>query len=372
MTAMRAMPAFLREMLASAIAQRVFTLVTVLVVAGSTMTILMTSGRSAAAEAAILSRIDAQGTRTIVVQSKGGATDVSSALVDRIAALPLVESVVGLGRVLDATAAAIPAGPKVGVRMVYGSIGGRRLWQPDDLPAGPVVFTSRASAATAGLSASAGTLRLIDGREYTVAGELPVPDFLKQLEPLAVIPPSRSAVIEPITLSTIIVLAAAPEDVAFLSSLVRGYLVDVPRDDISVSTSEEMASLRRAISGELTRQGRAVVIGVLGAATAATLVNVSGFVLMRRKDFGRRRALGATRLAMVVLVVGQVLLTAAVASVIGVMGGVGWAIAQSSPRPPTVYVLAVATALTLTAAVAAAIPAAVAARRDPLRELRVP
>lgn len=363
--------AFAREVVVSALAQRVFTAVTLLVVAGSTLTILMTSGRSAGAEAAVLNTIDAQGTRTITVQTLAQDVGLTSDLVDQLARLPEVESVVGLGQVVDATAAAVPEGARVGIRTAYGTISGRSLSQTRS-PLGPVVWASRASVDALGLSSPAGAIRVVDGAEYHVAGELEVPAFLADLEPLTVIPATLGIRGGPVSLTSIVILTATPDAVGLVTTVVRSYLIDIPSELVTVTTSEQLAALRSAVGGELTRQGRTVILGVLGSATAVTLINVWGFVLMRRKDLGRRRALGATRLSILALYLAQVFLTAALAGAIGATLGLVALAYERSPLPSTSYAAAVVLALTLAATIAAAMPVAVAANRDPLRELRVP
>ena len=133
-----------------------------------------------------------------------------------------------------------------------------------------------------------------------------------------------------------------------------------------------MVNLRAAIGGELSRQRRGVVLGLIAAVTAATLLNVWGMVLLRRKDFGRRRALGATRLTIVLLIVMQVLIVAVVGAVAGALAGMGWLAFNGDSRPALSYAGALCVALVAAAAGAAAVPAAYAARRDPIAELRVP
>lgn len=133
-----------------------------------------------------------------------------------------------------------------------------------------------------------------------------------------------------------------------------------------------MADLRAIIGGELTRQSRGVVRGLLRAAAGATFLNVWGMVVLRRKDFGRRRALGATRLMIVMLVVLQVLVVAVVGAVLGVASGSVWLSLHSQPRPSLSYLSALCTGLVAAASLAAALPAGFAAQRDPIAELRVP
>ena len=372
MTSRHKVSDFIREATVAVAAQRVFAVLTLLVVAGSTFIILVTAGRSAAAQDAVLGRIDAQGTRTIVVQAKGTQTGITTQTVDQLARLASVEAVVGFGPVTDATAAALPDGSKVGIRTAYGTLDGQPLLQPEQAGVAPVAWTSPASATVLGLPQGRGSLRIVNGPELLVGKSLNVPTYLSGFEPLTVIPATRNSSADPAALATIVVLARTPQQVDALTSAVRGLLVDVPPDGASVETSSAMAQLRDAVGGELTKQSRGIVLGLLGAATAATFLNVWGMVLMRRKDFGRRRALGATRLTIVVLIVTQVLLVAIIGAAVGAVGGNLWLARSGGQHPSWPYTVAVAIALVAAAAAAAAVPAGFAARRDPIRELRVP
>lgn len=362
---------YLREVMASVWSQRVFTAVTALLIAAAALTILTTSGRAAATEEAVLKTIDQQATRTLVIQTRGDTPLLSNQTVDDIQAIPLVQAAIGFGPVRDVTAAALPDGPRVGSRVAYGSFPNRPVAPPDGQNSQSLAWTSRQASRSLGLPPGAGSVRLIDGPEYQVAGQIDVPDYLQSFEPLTLIPAS-SAQLDTAQLSTIVVLARRPEEVALLGRLIAPLLGDLPRENVSLSTSENMAALRGAISGELTRQARIIVLGVLTVATGITLVIVWGFVLMRRKDLGRRRALGASRSVIVALVVGQVFVTAAAAAVSGALLSLCLLAWTHSPPPEPLYVLAVAIGLTATASLASALPAAIAANRDPLRELRVP
>lgn len=356
-----------REVAASALAQGVLSSIMVLVMGGSVVAILATAGRSAATEAAVLDRIDAAGTRTVTVMISGEHPQVSTALVDTIAALPLVESVVGLGRVVDATAAAIPDGERIGIRPVYGQIAGT----PVDarIHPGPVVLVDPEHLRPVGLPGGAGVLRVLDGPEYPVGGSFGAPEFLAPYQPLAVIPIAPD---DPTTFATIVIVATAAHNVELTTDLVRGYLVDIPPEDLTIANSDSLVALQRAISGELTSSSHAIILGVLAVTVAITLAVVTGAVLLRRKDLGRRRALGATRPTIIVLIMGQVLLLSVVATLAGVAVGLAATALSGHPPPPWTFTLAVAVAVVLAATTAAALPAVLAAHRDPLRELRVP
>ncbi len=362
---------FVREVMASVWSQKVFTAVMAVLIAAAATTILTTSGRAAATEEAVLRTVDQQGTRTLVIQTRGDTPLLTTQTVDDIQAIPLVQAAIGFGPVRDVTAAAIPDGPRVGSRVAYGSIPDRPAAPTDGANSPSLVWTSRQASRSLGLPPGAGSVRLIDGAEYQVAGQIGVPDYLQSFEPLTLIP-ATSTQPDAAQLSTIVVLARQPEEVALLGRLITPLLGDLPRENVSLSTSENMAALRGAISGELTRQARIIVLGVLTVATGITLVIVWGFVLTRRKDLGRRRALGASRSVIVALVVGQVFVTAAAGALAGALLGLSLLAGTHSPPPEPLYVLAVAIGLTSTASLASALPAAMAANRDPLRELRVP
>jgi putative ABC transport system permease protein len=146
----------------------------------------------------------------------------------------------------------------------------------------------------------------------------------------------------------------------------------VPADGLTIESALELAELRAAIGGELTAENQGIILGVLAAATAASTMVVWTLVMLRRRDFGRRRALGATRQMIVGLTVGQVLLLASVGSLCGTAIGVGWLALAGHPVPTAAYLTAVAVTFALSTAIVSAIPGAWAARRDPLVELRVP
>ena len=363
---------YLREVAASAWSQRVFTAVTAVLIAAATTTILMTSGRAAATEEAVLRTVDQQGTRTLVIQSTGERPLLATQLVDTIATIPLVEAVVGFGPVRDVTAAALPDGARVGARPTYGVIGNiRATSSTPNAATEQLAWLSTQASRTLGLPPAAGSIRIVDGPEYSVAGVVTPPDYFQSFEPLIVIPTPADAHGKA-SLSTIVILAKSPEGVAFLGKLVAPLLSEPPRENVTLSTSERLATLRQAIGGELTKQARVIVLGVLAVATAITLVIVWGFVLSRRKDLGRRRALGATRATIIALVVGQVALTAALASAIGALLCTATLALLNTPTPRPSYIMAVAIGLTTTATLAASLPAIFAANRDPLHELRVP
>ena len=256
-----------REALAAIRTQHAVTAVTVLLLAASSFTVVTTAGRAAASQAAVLSTIDARGTRTILVQAKGAVEGVDEQFLATLARVADVEAATGFGPVTDVTAAANPDGPRLGVRQAYGVIGGRLLTQPEPGPAGVLLWTSPAASRVVGLPPGAGSVRAVDGGEYLISRSLEVPDYLSGFEPLAVIPATpREPGAAPRPVSTVVVLTRSPESVGVVTTLITRLLREAPPDQLTIQTSEGLAALRKAVGGEITRSSRGLILGVLGAA----------------------------------------------------------------------------------------------------------
>ena len=141
---------------------------------------------------------------------------------------------------------------------------------------------------------------------------------------------------------------------------------------VSVRTSEELAQLRGLIQSQLGSSSRALVLGLLAMTAVLVAVILFGLVMMRRRDFGRRRALGATRGYIVVLLLTQTGLLAVIGVAAGVSAATIAAVAVRGPLPDAAFASAVGVLAVIAATLAALVPATVASRREPIRELRVP
>ncbi len=357
-----------REIVASVRAQRVASVVTLLLMAAASTTVIVTAGRNAGAEQAVLAQIDAAGTRSLTVRAKGAQAGFTADVVTRLAGYDVIESVTGFGPVTDVTAAAIPQGTRVGLLAAYGTIGTLNLSDQPSVAGLRQAWATPAAAEALGMPHGRGSVRPADGAEYLLTATLDLPEHLRAMDPIVIEP--RTADATPI--SSIVVTANSPQDLPLVERLVGDVLADVPRDGLTVESSQSLADLRAVIGGELTRQSRGVVLGVLAGAAGTTLVTIWSLVLMRRRDFGRRRALGATRPIITTLVIGQVLIPATTGALLGAATGLALLAVGKHPLPAPGYIAAVVVVFTLAATLAATAPALWASRRDPLTELRVP
>ncbi|MET7418228.1 FtsX-like permease family protein [Dactylosporangium sp. NPDC005555] len=373
--------ALIYEAAASARSQLVASLLTVAMVGGMCVAVLLTTGRTAATQQSVIATIDSMDTRSIIVRLDPSA-GVTADVVTRLRAVHAIAAVAGLGPPVDAHNVQVSDGGKVPVRRLYGDLGSSAEAansSPASLasPAFPSVAVASAQAARdLGLLDGSGGVITDDGEDVTVVSGLRVPPHLSFLEPLIVLPTHAAhgdnTADHSDVLSTLIVLAVSPSDVDAVTAVVNGFLTGIDPTKVSVQTSSQLAAVRAMVDGELNAYGHGTVLGILAISTALTMINLLALVTMRRRDFGRRRALGATRQLIVCLLLSQVGLLAIGGVVVGLSASILILLATSAVIPPVSFVAAVAITAFFVALLAALPPALLAARRDPLYELRVP
>lgn len=356
----------LREALASARSQPVASVVTVLMVVGIILAVMLTTGRTVGAEQQVLGSIDSAGTRSIVIRAEQGA-GVTAAVLDRIAGIEGIEWAGAFSSAVDATNAAIPDGTRVPVRYAYGGHLAR-LGVPDVAGDGSFAWASPAALEQLGLPDVAGGITVVSGPPLGIAGPLTVPEELRGFEPLVLVP--RTEPTDPVGM--VVVVADRPEHVAPVSAAVLSVLGADDASKVTVQTSAALATLRGLIQGQLGSFSRGLVLALLGLMGALVAILLYGLVMMRRKDFGRRRALGATRGLIIALLLTQTAALALVGTVLGVTAAVIALLISGDPLPGAAFIGALGILTLVTTLIAALIPALVASRREPIRELRVP
>ncbi len=360
-----------RDAVDGARAGRTTTLTLTVVLAVVCFAVLVTTGQSAASEARIVEQIDSAGTRLIALSDDGGKAGIQATAPDRLAGLSDVTWAFGLGDAVDMTNPALSDG-RAASRSVVG-----------DLPTDFAIIQGRPprpGEAIAGTGVTA-ALHLGPGlgtiQPIAAPGEDPVPvvGVFEATGPLA-------------HLDDVILIAAAPEDaetlryvyimaddVAVIDRLEAVLRTSSPALDPSALTVETPAgaiALRDVIAGRLGATSRQLMAVVMGVGAAIVAVTMASATASRRRDFGRRRALGATRSALVATTLAQSSLGALAGIALGTTAGVATLAATTGSLPSWRFVAGVAgLALLLTLTTATPI-AAHAAHRDPLRILRVP
>jgi putative ABC transport system permease protein len=345
-------------------------LIVVVLTGGVVATTLATSGRTVASERSVLSAIDDNDLTSITILDDTGTGNLDLAFVQRLARLNTVRWVVGLGPVEDLRPLDTPGADPVAGRRIVGS-SPHLAWRQDlDNVAATVTGTPGAvigpeASTVTGLVDSAGVLENFRGLEVPIVGGFAARGPLAQLRNSVLIhDPSFAGPLRRITLQV-----ENPEDVESTASALTIMASD---PGLRIVVADDLARIRAAVHGELGGATRATVLQTLAAGLVLVAVVMYASLHATRRDFGRRRALGATRSQLVTIV----LLHVTFASVAGAVGG---AVAGSfvtyfltGAWPGWTYPVAVSVLAVLTNLLAATVPAVIAARRDPVLALRVP
>ena len=361
--------ALLREAVATAWAQRLSTVIAALVVAAVCGVILATTGQAAAAEQRVLSRIDDAGTRLIVVEDSGGAAGISASSVDAVSRLGGVRWALGIRPVTDVRNAVLGrAGQPVPSHVVHGRLP-EEIKLQGRVPEPGQALVSADGQRLLGLEHAAGGV-IGSGIDAPVVGAFDARAPLDRLEGTTLIRAREDADGE--VLRALFVMADDVDSVESLAAAVRLTISADEPGQVQVRTPQTVLDLRTVVAGELGRSGRQLMLLVLGVGLALVATTMFGAVSARRREFGRRRALGASRSAVVLIVAVHGLVAAALGAAAGTAAGLVAVHRVAGSLPSAGFTIGVALLSVLVAFVACLPPALLAAYRDPVRILRVP
>lgn len=339
-----------------------------LLVAGMCVAVVLTAGRSEGVQRQVLASIDAVGTRSIVVRAEPEA-GVDSQVITRLSAVEGIEWAGAFGPAWDSRNAGFVGGTPVATRLLYTQDPSMLEIPPELAVRGQSAFATSLALDVLGLPDRIGTLtssRLVD---LAVVGEVSLPDYLSFLEPHLFVP-AEPEVVGPVAL--VVVVTSTPALVGAVTDVLSEAIAASDPTAVAITTSEAYATLRSLIDGELGGFSRALLAATFGVLAVLVAALGYGLVMIQRKNFGRRRALGATR----GFIAGLVVLRAVIAGLAGAALGsaTAWAALAlgEDPTPDPSFLVAVAVLSVLTAGAGALVPAFVASHRDPLMELRVP
>ena len=359
----------LREAVDAAWAQRVGSLLVIVVVGAMCATVTLTVGKTVAARDSIVGSLDSAGTRTIIIRADPQAGVTTGAL-ERVETLDGTELVVGFGPAVDAHNALLSAGTLVPVRPAYGP-DLNQLGIPKRAVA-DATFVSTSAQERLGMSAPTGSVVTGDALDLPVVGQISnemSDTYLGFLEPVALTPRASQGA-EPLTI--LLVTVTDPAAVGDVGAAVVPLLGASDPTKVTLETSARLAELRDVVDNQLSGFSTRLVLGAFTVSGVLVACLLTGLVLLRRRDFGRRRALGATRGIIMTLVLGQVGVCGLVGAVLSSTGASIYLVAGGIRGTSVSYEVAVAVCAVAVALCAAVVPALVAASRDPLHELRVP
>lgn len=356
----------LREALASAAAQKVPSVLVAVVVAAMCLTTLLTVGRTASAEHQVQLRMEQAGSRQLQVLDVEEQALLTPTVVDQVVRLSTVERAVGVTDPVDVTNGPLgDGGHPVPAWAVTGDLGDVAELTAGRWPRPGEALVSAAAQQRLGMDVPIGYLD-VDGRDVAVVGSFsprsPFEDFAAG---------ALTVPVEPVPSRTLRVVADTAATARATQRAVLGIVAAPDLDAVTVESPATLAELQADVASDLGIFARALLIGVLAAGALLIAVVVLADVLVRRKDLGRRRALGATRATVLAVVVLRNLAPALAGAVSGTVIGAA-ATASWGTAPPASFTVGTAVLAVLTAIVFAIPPAAFAAARDPVRVLRTP
>ncbi|MDM4764108.1 ABC transporter permease [Galbitalea sp. SE-J8] len=329
---------------------------------------LLTAGRAAAAERDIQAAVESAGPRLITINVAAPSPGFDQAALARVEAIRGVTWVLGLGVARDVHPALAGLGTNVA---------GRELATP--LP--PEVSISAGRAPRPGEAivsdSTQSRLRLLEPSGLVVSQEdrIPVVGRFSARAELSSL--GRLVLFEPVdrqhaSAALLYVLADQADDVASIVKEVQALSGIEDTDSVTVDTSPDLIELGHAVSGQIGTLGRqlafsAILIGLLLIALTVTMS-----LLNRRRDFGRRRALGATRSALLALTLMESAIPIGAGAILGTIGGAVATAALTGEAPPAAFCVGALALVVVIGVIAAVPPTLTAAWRDPVRTLRVP
>ena len=356
-----------REAIASTLAQLVPALVIAALTLGMCLTTLLTVGRTAAAQEEVQATLEVAGSRMLQISDTGGDELLTPAVVDSVASIGSVERSLARTTARDVQAASVGSGgDPVPLWAVRGELAGAVTLESGRWPRAGEAIVSSAGAGLLGFDGPVGALESAVGREYAVVGTYASRDPFGALDAGAITPAAGTD-----HLRTLTVVMTSANQVEASQEIVLGIVGAANPADLTVVSPANLAELQAQIAGSLESFGAGLLVLVLGAGGPHTRLVVRAATRGRRKDIGRRRALGATRGDLVMLVTLRTAFPAAAGAVIGTVIGLLVTLRMGATVPPD-FIGGTAILALLCAALSAIAPAVVAATRDPVRVLRTP
>lgn len=359
----------LREALATTWANKVPTALVALLVAVMCGATLTTVGQTAAAEQQLADRLDGAGSRLLTVTDAASDDLVSEAVVTQSHGLSSVERAIGTQVPVDVTNAAVGrGGPRAAAWTVVGDLDRVVELTSGRWPGPGEALISATAQHGLAMDAPAGAIEVHTGdlgEQHSVVGS-----FIPR-EPFTDYEAGLVIASEPGASADVLHVILTDSDLARASQAAVLELIAPPNvDSVIVNSPISLADLQAEVSADFGSFGRALLLGVLGAGALLIAIVVLADVLVRRKDLGRRRALGATRFTISALVVGRTLLPALLGAAVGT--GVGlWLVDRwAASVPPVSFTAGVAVLAILASVVSAVVPAVFASYQDPVRVLR--
>lgn len=303
--------------------------------------------------------------RTLSVTYRGEGFGPS--LVGALAELDVVEYVVGLGAGRDARNASLPSREPVVLRPAL-AVG----WDVEAFSASPSglggsAITIGGASERLGLRQGIGAVQLASGVQWNVAAEVVVPDGYPIAGPAILVPATASERLE-----TIVVRVRSTSYLDDVRAVVIAAASGADGSAIQITESQSLTEASARLTQLGRDQDRTLTVGAIGISVGLNAALGLYVVTARRRDFGRKRALGASSSQILTMTAIGHVAVSLLGSIIGFGVALGVGAWVGIPSPPLLLVTAAISASTGAGLVGILPPALVAASRSPLAELRRP
>jgi putative ABC transport system permease protein len=361
------LPVLVGEAWSTARASRAYSILFGLIAFVVVFVVILLSAQAAAQRASVAATFERPELRTVSITDEQGLDVIPWSMADRATGVVGVEMAWVLGPAFDVSNGALPEAGRVSARMFAGE------WRDGPLriltgraPVGESeALIDRASAARLGFDDSGGWTEGPHGEQWVVVG---VYEPLHGKAPSTLLVPFRPTS----AAQSLHFTAASLPRVEATTNVMTNLTEASGPGQLTVERSADAGDLQDAVSSAVNRYGAMIVLTVMATSLLSLAFLSILMVHSRRQEFGRRRALGATRGAIVALVVVQGGIVVALGSLAGSVAGVALAwLRFDTLMPWGVLVMLVVT--TVCGSALAQIPSAVTAGlRDPVRVLRTP
>ncbi|MFP7707722.1 ABC transporter permease [Trueperella sp. LYQ141] len=327
---------------------------------------ILTVGRSAAADAQLLARLDEAGTRSFSIVDSNNIGYLNDPVFSAIESLSTVEDAYGFSVARDVVNSHIGAGSNaVAARVVTGNLPDAVRLVEGRWPADGEGIVDIDAQRALGMIAPYGSVTFTaTGREVAIVGRYEPVVKLDNLSSVLVVGGGEAPqIIQVITRN----YADIDPTMTYSSQIIAAHTAQAVR----IQSPTSLGELAHAVTGDLANYSTAILYGVLGIGGVICALVVFTDALSRRGDLGRRMALGATRSVIVGYTVGRTVLPALIGALIGSVVGLVATSVMAYPAP--ISFVAGTAILTLIIMMIAAIPGALwAANQDPVTVLRTP
>lgn len=322
----------------------------------------LTLQRESTVARAELAGVLASPTASLVrIKAYDSDTSISPAQVSGLAAVDGVAAVIGLSAPTTATSAYLPDTAVV-VRYYVGQLPGLHQAVGCRQAVAPV-----SAAHTLRFNQGVGSIDT-DGSLIEVVANAALPDELAFLEGSVLVRECGQAA----ALKELTIMATGPDRIDQVTAVALRLFPADQRSHLTVtSESDRLATAARIVQSADLSAGRLMTLVAL-AGTLLTTLLLSAAVVNRRRDFGRRRAIGASAEYNFALILGESLLITIAAMALTGLLYAGYAVISHTAAISVSVTIGQALMTLSGASLGAAIPAGLAARRDPLKEIRIP